>query len=63
MAKAFILVGDIYLKRGDAFQAKNTWQSLIDGYAQDDDDIKQLAREKITALDEQEPDKQPVDNE
>lgn len=31
LAKAFILLGDVYVKKGDNFQARATWQSVADG--------------------------------
>jgi tetratricopeptide (TPR) repeat protein len=37
MAKSFITLGDIYVKRGDAFQAKATYESILDGYKEEHD--------------------------
>ncbi|MCB2208543.1 MAG: tetratricopeptide repeat protein [Bacteroidetes bacterium] len=48
VAKGFILLADIYTERGNAFQAEQTLQSIIDNYS--GDDLKQVAREKINQL-------------
>jgi hypothetical protein len=50
LGKAFILLGDIYMDRGDAFQAKATYQSIIDGYSPSDDGIVEEARERIKKM-------------
>lgn len=50
LAKAFILLGDIYMIRNDAFQARATYQSVADGYSPDDDGIVALAKEKIAKM-------------
>jgi len=39
LAKSFIVLGDVYVKRNDAFQAKATYESIADGYAVTDDGI------------------------
>ncbi|MDR2814554.1 MAG: tetratricopeptide repeat protein [Prevotellaceae bacterium] len=39
MAKSFIILGDVYVKRNDAFQAKATYESILDGYKVDDDGV------------------------
>lgn len=54
LARAFILLGDIYLYKGDSFQAKATYQSVIDGYESDgeDDGIKKEAEEKRNQIKE-----------
>jgi TolA-binding protein len=39
LAKSFIVLGDVYVKRNDAFQAKATYESIIDGYTVVDDGI------------------------
>ena len=48
--KAFLLLGDIYVKKNDAFQARATYQSIVDGYADRTDGIVEEARQKIDAL-------------
>ncbi|MFR9533986.1 MAG: tetratricopeptide repeat protein [Rikenellaceae bacterium] len=50
LARAFILLGDIYVLRGDNFQARATYQSIIDGYAVQGDNIIEQARAKINKL-------------
>lgn len=50
VAKGFILLGDIYLKKGDKFQAKATYKSIVDGYGLENDGIKDLAQEKLKEL-------------
>ncbi len=50
LGKAFVLLGDIYVARGDAFQARATYQSIIDGYSPADDGIVDEAKERIKKL-------------
>ncbi len=50
LAKAFILLGDIYMSRGDAFQARATYQSVADGYSPADDGIVEEAKSKIAKM-------------
>lgn len=50
LAKAFILLGDLYVQRGDTFQARATYQSVVDGYSPADDGIVEEARAKIEQL-------------
>jgi TolA-binding protein len=50
LAKAFILLGDIYLDRGDTFQARATYQSVVDGYSPADDGIVEEAKLKISKM-------------
>lgn len=50
LAKAFILLGDIYLDRGDTFQARATYQSVVDGYSPADDGIIEEAKSKISKM-------------
>lgn len=52
LARAFILLGDIYLSRGDTFQARATYQSVVDGYSAKDDGIVEEARQRIANLKE-----------
>jgi len=49
VGKSFILLADNYIGLGDTFQAKGTLQSLVDHYTQEDD-VKKLAREKLSKL-------------
>lgn len=50
VARGFLLYGDIYNQRGDTFQAKATFQSIIDGYEKPNDGILDSARERISQL-------------
>ncbi|MFI3265007.1 MAG: tetratricopeptide repeat protein [Rikenellaceae bacterium] len=50
LARAFILLGDIYVSRGDTFQARATYQSILDGYAVDNDGVIEQARARIANL-------------
>lgn len=50
LAKAFILLGDIYLDKGDSFQARATYQSVVDGYSPADDGIVEQAKSRIAKL-------------
>ncbi|MBR2351700.1 MAG: tetratricopeptide repeat protein [Alistipes sp.] len=50
LGKAFILLGDIYVARGDAFQAKATYRSVVDGYTPADDGIVAEASAKLEKL-------------
>ena len=50
LAKSFILLGDIYMSRGDSFQARATYQSVVDGYSPADDGIIEEAKSKIAKM-------------
>lgn len=50
LAKSYILLGDVYARRGDGFQARATWQSVADGYSPADDGIVAEARARIQKL-------------
>ncbi len=50
LGKAFILLGDIYRSKGDMFQARATYQSVVDGYTPADDGIVDEAKARITQL-------------
>ncbi len=52
LAKSYILLGDIYLEKGNSFQAKHTYLSIIENY--DGEDLKQIATEKYNKIIEQE---------
>lgn len=49
-AKAFILLGDILVKMDNTFQARATYQSIVDGYSPADDGIVEEAKQRIKAL-------------
>ena len=53
LAKAYLLLGDIYMADGDAFQARATYQSIVDGYTPSDDGIVAEAESRIKAIPEQ----------
>lgn len=50
LGKAFILLGDIYRSKGDLFQARATYQSVVDGYTPTDDGVVEEARARIAQL-------------
>ena len=50
LAKSFILLGDIYFDKGDAFQARATYQSVVDGYSPADDGIIEEAKSRIAKM-------------
>jgi predicted negative regulator of RcsB-dependent stress response len=47
-ANSYILLGDIYVKKGNTFQAKYTYMSIMENY--DGEDLKQIATEKYNAI-------------
>lgn len=53
LARSFLLLGDIYVARGNLFQARATYQSIVDGYTAHDDGIVLAAKERVEALVEQ----------
>ncbi|MCD7962506.1 MAG: tetratricopeptide repeat protein [Rikenellaceae bacterium] len=56
MAKAFLILGDMYVKKGDDFQAKATYQSIIDGYTDRNDGVVAEAQSKLNQLNEKDND-------
>ena len=50
VAKAYIALGDIYVGRDDTFQARATYQSIVDGYSPADDGIVAEAKARIEKL-------------
>ncbi len=50
LARAYLLLGDLYARQGDAFQARATYQSVADGYSPADDGIVAAAKERIQKL-------------
>ncbi len=50
LGKAFLLLADIYLDKGDEFQAKHTLKSLYENYGNDTDGIKAEAAKKIAVI-------------
>ena len=49
LAKSYLLLGDIYLDKGNSFQAKHTYQSIIENY-DGDDELKQSATQKYNKI-------------
>ncbi len=50
LARAFLLLGDVYTSRGDLFQARATYQSVVDGYSDKSDGIINEAIERVESL-------------
>ena len=50
LGKSFLVLGDIYRSRNDLFQARATYQSIVDGYMVPDDGIIEEAKERIRNL-------------
>jgi TolA-binding protein len=50
LGEAFLTLGDIYVREGDTFQARATFQSIVDGYSPPDDGIVAAAKERIAML-------------
>ncbi|GAB1405420.1 tetratricopeptide repeat protein [Lentimicrobium sp.] len=58
VAKAFILLADVYVKTGNDFQAKQTLQSIIDNY--EGADLRNEAIAKLKALQQKDKPAQPA---
>ncbi len=52
LAKSYILLGDIYLEKGNSFQAKHTYLSIMENY--DGEELKNEATQKYNLIIEQE---------
>ncbi len=50
LAKAYLLLGEVYLRKGDDFQARATWQSIVNGYSPADDGIIDEATARLRKL-------------
>lgn len=50
MGRAFLLLGDIYAIGGDSFQARATYQSIVDGYSPANDGVIDDAIQRIQKL-------------
>ncbi len=50
VGRSFLLLGDIYAREGDTFQARATWQSIVDGYPDQTDGVVEQARANIKKL-------------
>jgi TolA-binding protein len=53
VAKGFILLADVYVARGNIFQARETLKSIVKNYP--GNDLKQLAKKKLDALQDRKP--------
>lgn len=49
-AKIYLVLGDVLVKSGNTFQARATYQSIVDGYSPKDDGIVAEAKERIASL-------------
>ncbi len=54
LGKAFLLLADIYLDRGDDFQAKHTLRSVVENYGAENDGVKVNASRKLAAIESKE---------
>jgi TolA-binding protein len=54
LGKSFLLLADIYIDRGDDFQAKHTLRSVVENYGADNDGVKERAARKLAAIEAQE---------
>ncbi len=50
LGKAFLLLTDIYLDRGDDFTAKHTLKSIVDNYGNENDGIKEEASKRLDKI-------------
>jgi TolA-binding protein len=62
MAKVFLLLADISIKKGDSLQARATLQSLKDYYKIDNDGILDEVKTKMNSLDENKTNTEKIDN-
>lgn len=49
-AKIFIILGDVLVKTNNLFQARATYQSVVDGYSVSNDGVIALAKQRIAAI-------------
>jgi hypothetical protein len=52
MAKIFLLLADISIKKGDSLQARATLQSIRENYSVTNDGILDEVKAKLSSLDE-----------
>ena len=50
VARAFILLGDIYVGKNDIEQAKSTYESVLNGYRNKTDDILDIVKQRLAAI-------------
>lgn len=48
LAKSYILLGDIYVEKGNLFQAKHTYKSIVDSF--EGEDLVKIAEDKFQAV-------------
>lgn len=54
LGKGFLLLADVYLDRGDDFQAKHTLKSVVENYGADNDGVKAEAARKLAEIEARE---------
>ena len=54
LGKAFLLLADIYIDKGDEFQAKHTLRSVVENYGPDNDGVKERAAQKLAEIEAKE---------
>lgn len=54
LGKAFLLLADIYIDKGDDFQAKHTLRSVVENYGPDNDGVKERAAQKLAEIEAKE---------
>jgi len=54
LGKAFLLLTQIYLDKGDEFSAKHTLRSVIDNYSGENDGVKNAARKMLNEIEAKE---------
>ena len=50
LAKSFLLLSDIYMKKADEFQAKHTLKSILENYPEQNDGIIDTTRQKLALI-------------
>ena len=60
IGKSFLILGRLYMDKNDAFQAKATIQSVLDGYSVKDDGVVDEANKLLKEIEEIEKAKQNV---
>jgi len=50
VARSFILLGDIYVDKQDIAQARSTYESILNGYRNKNDDILDIVKQRLAAI-------------